>query len=30
VAAQTAQDVVGTWQGTMQVGDGMRIVLVIS
>ena len=28
--AQTARDVGGTWQGTMQVGNGLRIVLVIS
>jgi uncharacterized protein (TIGR03435 family) len=30
VAAQTAQEVSGTWQGTMQVGNPMRIVLLIS
>jgi uncharacterized protein (TIGR03435 family) len=30
VVAQTAQDVGGTWQGMLQVGSGIRIVLVIS
>jgi uncharacterized protein (TIGR03435 family) len=30
VMARTARDVGGTWQGTMQVGNGLRIVLVIS
>jgi uncharacterized protein (TIGR03435 family) len=28
--AQTALDIAGTWQGTMQAGNGMRIVLKIS
>lgn len=30
VGAQTAQGIAGTWQGTMQVGRAMRIVLKIS
>ena len=30
LVAQTAQDIAGTWQGTMQVGQAMRIVVKIS
>ena len=30
LAAQTAPAIAGTWQGTMQIGKGMRIVLRIS
>jgi uncharacterized protein (TIGR03435 family) len=30
LAAQTAQDIAGTWQGTMQVGQAMRVVVKIS
>jgi uncharacterized protein (TIGR03435 family) len=30
LAAQTAQDISGTWQGTLPVGNGMRMVLKIS
>jgi uncharacterized protein (TIGR03435 family) len=30
LAAQTAQDIAGAWQGTLPVGNGMRIVLKIS
>jgi uncharacterized protein (TIGR03435 family) len=30
LAAQTSQDIAGTWQGTLPVGNGIRIVLKIS
>ncbi len=30
LAAQTSQDIAGTWQGTLPVGNGMRMVLKIS
>ena len=30
LAGQTGQDIAGTWQGTMQIGDGQRVVVKIS
>ena len=30
LAAQTSQDIAGTWQGTLPVGNGIRMVLKIS
>jgi uncharacterized protein (TIGR03435 family) len=30
LAAQTAQNIAGTWQGTLQAGDGLRVVVKIS